>query len=139
MLAICAQATHFPILYRYLLEDVGQVALATVLAVLVPGHEDTSTTGGVGALTTETGDLARLVNLVELQDSKLDLLVLVLDLLGGGVGFLLLLLTTTQKLGVQVESVVVLNTVHGQVTVNQVLAGERQELSVSGNAYCVAW
>lgn len=117
-----------------LLEDIGQVALAAVLTVLVPGHEDTSTAGGVGALATETGNLARLVNLVELQDSQFDFLALVLDLLGGSVGLLLLLLTTTQKLGVQVEGVQVLNAVEGELAIDEVLASIRQELSISGNA-----
>ena len=87
-----------------LLEDVGQTALSAVLTVVMPSHEDTSTALGVGALTTKTGDLARLVNLVVLENGQLDLLLLVLDLLGGGVGLLLALLTTSQKVDVHVQS-----------------------------------
>lgn len=111
------------------------MALATVLTVLVPSHEDTSTAGVVGALTTETSDLARFVNLVELQDSEFDFLALVLDLLGSGVGFLLLLLTTTQQLSVQVEGVHVSNTVGRELAINEVLASEGQELSVGRDAF----
>jgi hypothetical protein len=126
---------HFHLGRLVLLEDIGQVALATVLTVLVLGHEDTSTTGVVGALTTETGDLARLVNLVELEDSHLDLGTLVLDLLGGGVGLLLSLLTTTEKLGVQSQGVVVTDTIGGKFTFNEGLTSKGQELSVSSETY----
>ena len=46
-------------------------------------HEDTSSTLGIRALTTQTLDLAICIDLVVLQDGHLDLLALVLDLLGG--------------------------------------------------------
>src|SRR5690554_2358492 len=81
-----------------LLEDVGQAAASAVLTVVVPGHEDTGAAGLGGALTTKTGDLAVVVDLVELENSQLDLSLLVLDLLGGGVSLLLTLLTTSQKI-----------------------------------------
>jgi len=87
----------------FLLEDVGQSAASAVLTVVMPGHEDTGTAGLGGALTTETGDLAVSVNLVELENSQLDLSLLVLDLLGGGVGLLLALLTTSQEVDVEVQ------------------------------------
>jgi hypothetical protein len=61
-------------------------ALAARLTVLVPSHEDTGTTGGGGALAAETLDLAVRADLVVLKDGHLDLLPLVLDLLGGGLG-----------------------------------------------------
>jgi hypothetical protein len=110
------------------------VTLATVLTVLVLGHEDTGTTGVVGALTTETGDLARLIDLVELEDSHLDLGTLVLDLLGGSVGLLLSLLTTTEELGVEVEGGVVLDTVEREgLTILEGLTGERETLERSVN------
>lgn len=47
------------------------------------------------------------VYLVELQHAKLDLLVLVLDLLGLGVGLLLALLGTTSKAGQHVQGCLV--------------------------------
>ena len=73
------------LLYRRLgagSEGVGQTALATVLTVLVEGHEDTSTALGRRAFTTEALDLAVGLDLVILQDCHLDLLTLVLYLLG---------------------------------------------------------
>jgi hypothetical protein len=111
-----------------LLEDVGQTALSAVLTVVMPSHEDTSTALGVGALTTETGDLARLVNLVVLENGQFDLLLLVLDLLGGGVGLLLALLTTTEQFGVKVESAVVLDTIESK------LLGVTKRLTSEGEA-----
>lgn len=105
------------------------MTLATVLTILVLGHEDTSTTGGVRTFTTETGDLARFINLVVLQDSHLDLLTLVLDLLGGSVGLLLSLLTTTEEFSVKVKSRVVLDTVHRDgLRVLERLTGEGETL-----------
>ena len=119
-----------------LLEDVGQTALSAVLTVMVPSHEDTSTAGSAGAFTTKTGDLARLVDLVVLEDGQLDLLLLVLDLLGGSVGLLLALLTTTEKLGVQVQGAVVLNTVQSELlAVGKGLTGEREALETRGETF----
>ena len=46
-----------------LVEDVGEAALATVLAVKVGGHEHPSTTLLIGALAAQTCDLAILINL----------------------------------------------------------------------------
>ena len=64
-------------------EGIGQAALATVLTIIVEGHEDTSTTLSSRAFTTEALDLAIGLYLVVLQNSHLDLLTLVLNLLGG--------------------------------------------------------
>ena len=47
--------------------------------------------------TTETGDLAIIINLVALEDRELDVLLLALDLLWLGVGLLLALLASTNK------------------------------------------
>merc|ERR1719178_561586 len=65
-----------------LVEHVGEPALATVLTVKVGSHEDSSTTLLSRTLTAETVNLAIVVNLVVLEDSQLDLPVLVLALLG---------------------------------------------------------
>ncbi len=59
-------------------------ALSTTLPVLMPCHEDTSTTSWCWALPSETLDAALGVDLVVLEDGHLDLLPLVLDLLWGG-------------------------------------------------------
>jgi hypothetical protein len=78
-----------------LLLDVGQGALAACLAVLVGSHKDASTALGVGALHALVGDLDVLtlaLDLVELQDTHLDVLVAVNGLLGLGEDLLLLLL-----------------------------------------------
>jgi hypothetical protein len=113
------------------------VTLATVLTILVLGHEDTGTTSVVGALTTETGDLARLIDLVELEDGHLDLGALVLDLLGGSVSLLLSLLTTTEELGVEVKSRVVLDTIESKsLRVHEGLTGEGKTLEFSINTCC---
>lgn len=69
----------------------------------MPGHEDTSTAGLSGALTAETGNLAVAVNLVELENSQFDLLLLVLDLLGGSVSLLFALLGASQEVDVEVQ------------------------------------
>jgi len=74
------------LLYRRLgarSECVGQTTLAAILAVVVESHEDTSTTLGRRAFTTEALDLAVGLDLVILQDCHLDLLTLVFYLLGG--------------------------------------------------------
>jgi len=64
-------------------EGVGQTALATVLAIIVEGHEDTSTALRGRAFTTKALDLAVGLDLVVLQNGHLDLLTLMLNLLGG--------------------------------------------------------
>ena len=81
-----------------LVEHKGQTALAAGMTVKVSGHKDTGTAGLSRALPTQTVDLAVVVNLVELEDGELDLPVLMLDLLGGGVILLLTLLTATSEI-----------------------------------------
>ena len=61
-----------------LVEHVGKAALATVLAVMVGSHENTSTAPFLGAFPPKAGDLAILVDLVVLEDSELYPLLLVL-------------------------------------------------------------
>ena len=123
-----------------LVEDVGQVALSAVLAVVHGGHEDTGTALGLGALAAETLDLAIAVNLVVLEHSELGLLALVLDLLGGGVDLLLPLLTSTTQAEHQVESRLLLDVVVGEsAAILKLLAGEDETLLVRGNALLVWW
>merc|ERR1719188_1538591 len=87
-----------------LLDQVGQMALATVVAVEVHGHEHTWAAHLVRALTTQTGHLVAGINLVELEHCELDLLALVLDLLWLGVGLLLTLLASALQFQVQEQS-----------------------------------
>merc|ERR1719278_461501 len=121
-----------------LVEHVGEPALATVLTVKVSSHEDSSTTLLSRALTAEAVDLAIVVNFVVLEDSKLDLPVLVLDLLGGGVVLLLPLLGTSPQPEDEVEGGLLLDVVVGQSpAILQLLAGEDKPLLVRRDSLLV--
>lgn len=101
---------------------------------MVPGHEDTSAAGLGRALTTETSDLAGTIDLVELENGQFDLLLLMLDLLGGGIGLLFALLGTSQKVNVEVQRS------HGgdggqESLRGEGLAREGEALDISSNAY----
>eukprot|EP01061_Rhynchopus_euleeides_P016682 TRINITY_DN279_c0_g1_i2.p1 TRINITY_DN279_c0_g1~~TRINITY_DN279_c0_g1_i2.p1 ORF type:complete len:221 (-),score=29.21 TRINITY_DN279_c0_g1_i2:215-877(-) len=121
-----------------LVEDVGQVALAAVLAVLVGSHEDAGTAVGVGALHLRALDLALTVHLVVLQGSQRHLLVLVRVLLRLGVVLLLLLLATTTQTQHQVQRALLLDVVVSEgAPVLQLLPGEDQTLLVRRNALLV--
>merc|ERR1719419_172900 len=121
-----------------LVEHVGQAALAAVLPVKVGSHEDAGTTLLGRAFTTQTVDLAVVVRLVVLEDGQLDLLVLVLDLLGGGVVLLLALLAATPEPEDQVKGRLLLNVVIRQgPPVLQLLAGKDQPLLVRGDSLLV--
>jgi hypothetical protein len=111
--------------------------LSTALPVLVPSHEDTGTTGGLGALPSETLDAALRVDLVVLEDGHLDLLPLVLDLLGGGVVLLLPLLGTSSETQDEVEGGLLLDVCYvGRTDADdeQEKRGKRDERETS--AYC---
>merc|ERR1711994_875761 len=115
---------------------VGTPTLSTVLSVVMGGHEDTSTALVVGALTTETGDLAVLVNLVVLKHSELGLLLLVL--LRGGVVLLFPLLGTTAKTQYEMKGGLLLNVVVTQGTsILKLLASEDQTLLIRRNTFLV--
>jgi hypothetical protein len=116
------------------LEDIGQVTFTTVLSILVLGHEDTSTTGGIRTFTTKTGNLTRLIDLVHLKNSQFDLSTLVLDLLGSSISLLLSLLTTTEEFSVKVKGRVILNTIESKsLRVLERLTSERKTLEISIN------
>merc|ERR550537_1714241 len=85
------------------LDEVGQVALAAVVAVEVHGHEDTRPAELVRALPAQARHLVVRVHLVELEHCQLHLLPLVLDLLRLSVGLLLALLATAGELQRQEE------------------------------------
>merc|ERR1719270_2024232 len=113
---------------------VGTATLAAVLSVVVGGHEDTSSTLIVGALTTETGDLAILVNLVVLEHSKLRLLFL----LGGGVVLLFPLLGTTTKTQYKVKGGLLLDVVIAQGTsILELLTSEDQTLLIRRDTFLI--
>ncbi len=54
---------HANLLVFWFVVDVGEAALATILSVKMGGHEDTSSAVIIGAFTSQTGDLAVLINL----------------------------------------------------------------------------
>ena len=118
-------------------EEVGKVALATVLTVVVPSHKDTSTALGRGALATKALEGSVGVDLVVLEDCHLDLLPLVLDLLGGSVLLLLPLLGSSTQAKHEVQGRLLLDVVVRKgATVLELLAGEDQALLVRGDTGC---
>lgn len=121
-----------------LIEDVGTVATAAVLAVVHSSHEDTSTALRLRALAPQTLNLAIAIDLVVLEHSELGLLALVLDLLGRGVHLLLPLLATAAQAEDQVERRLLLDVVVGEgAAVFELLAGEDETLLVRWDALLV--
>jgi hypothetical protein len=109
-----------------------------VQTVLVDGHADTSTASLMWAILAGSGDFAVLVNLVELQDSKLDLLVVVLGLLWLGVGLLLSLLGSTAQTENKVKGRLLLDVVIGEGSaILQLLSSEDQTLLVRRDSLLV--
>lgn len=131
------------------------------MPVFHSSHEDTSTTLVRRALATQAVDLAVLVNLthkqiltegegnlkqlkmsskntylVILKDSELDFLLLVLDLLRGGVVLLLALLGTSQQSQGEVKGRFFLYIVISKgLSILKLLTSEDQPLLVDGNAW----
>merc|ERR1719507_773179 len=97
-----------------LFEDVGEPALAAVLAIVVCRHKDSSAAFLGRALAAETVDFPIVVHLIILELSKMHCLVLVADLLGGGVVLLLPLLGPSSQPEHEMESRLFLNVVVGQ-------------------------
>jgi len=128
----------FLFLSAQLVEDVGEMASSAVLTVEMRGHEDAGAAVLVGALTTKTGDFTVLINLVVLEDGKLDLLFLVLDLLGGSEGLLLALFPATPEAQDQMESGLFLDVIVGESSsIFQLLSGENQPLLIGRDAFLI--
>jgi len=101
-------------------------------------HENTSTAGSCWAIVPQALDLAVRIDLVVLKDGHLDLLALVLDLLGGGVGLLFPLLSTTTETKDEMEGGFFLDVVVGQrSTILELLASEDQALLVGRDPFLV--
>ena len=99
-------------------------------------HEDSSTTLLGRALAAQTVDLPIVVNLVVLEHSQLDLPVLVLDLLGGGVVLLLPLLGTSPQPEDKVKSGLLLDVVVGQSpTILKLLAWVGKDVNIIDNKH----
>jgi hypothetical protein len=138
LLAISLSLSFHALHLLLLVEDVGEMAAAAVLAVVHGGHEDTSTTCLAWALPPQTLDLAIAIDLVVLEHGQLGLLALVLDLLRGGVNLLLALLGTTTQTQDEVESGLLLDVVVAQGTaVLELLAGEDETLLIWRDAFLV--
>jgi len=104
----------------------------------VSRHEDTSAALLVRALATKPVDLSVLINLVVLENSQLDFLVLMLVLLGSSVVLLLALLGTTTKAQHQVQRRLLLDVVVRQSTaIFQLLASEDQTLLIRRDSFLV--
>jgi len=102
------------------------------------GHEDSGTAILVGTFTSQTSDFAVFVNLVVLENRKLDLLFLVLDLLGGGEGLLLALLATSSQAEDEMKGRLLLYVVIRQsATIFELLTSEDQTLLVGRNSLFV--
>ena len=114
------------------------MALSTVLSVGVQTEEDAGTTLGRRALAAQTLDLAVTVDLVVAQDTHLDLLSLVLDLLGCRVVLLLSLLGSSSESQDEVERRLLLDVVvRKSAAVLELLSGEDQALLVRGDTLLV--
>ena len=114
------------------------MALTTVLAVVVPGHEDAWTTLRRWALAAELLHRAVIVDAVVLERSHLDLAVFVLNLLGSRVRLLLALLGTTTQTKYEVQGRLLLNVVVTQsAAILELLTSEDQTLLVRRNALLV--
>mmetsp|Transcript_109581 Transcript_109581/g.353599 ORF Transcript_109581/g.353599 Transcript_109581/m.353599 type:complete len:207 (-) Transcript_109581:2-622(-) len=126
-------ATRAPSLL-VLLDQVCQVALATIVPVEVHRHEDSGPAELRGALPAQSRDLVVGVDLVELEHCELHLLALVLDLLGLRVCLLLPLLATALELRVHEQGRLVLDAALTQeVAVLQASAPEEHAL-LAGDA-----
>merc|ERR1712212_532197 len=121
-----------------LVEDVGQMTSAAVLAVEMGSHKDASSALLVGTLTAKASDFSVLVDLVVLEDRKLDQLLLVLNLLGSGKGLLLTLLATTSQAEDKMEGGLLLDVIVGQSTsILELLAHKEQTLLIGRNTLLV--
>merc|ERR1712054_733367 len=107
------------------------MALATVLAIKVLGHEDTSTTVSMRAFATHAGHLVRGIHCVVLEHMKLHLLLLVLDLFRLGVSLLLTLLTAATQTKHQMQCRLLLDVVVLEcATILKLFASEDEALLI---------
>merc|ERR1711997_852911 len=120
-----------------IVKDIGETTLPAVLTVVMGGHEDASPALLGRTLASQTADLL-VVHLVVLQHGQLHILVLVWDLLGGGVVLLLPLLGASSQPQHQVEGGLLLDVVVGQrPSILQLLAGKDQPLLIRWNSFLV--
>jgi len=120
------------------IENVGEMALATILAVGHSSHEDASTTSSSWTFSPQTFELTISINLKVLEDRELGFLSLVLYLLGCGVDFLLPLLGAPTETEDKVKGRLFLDIVVREcATVLQLLAGKDETLLVRRDSFFV--
>ena len=116
------------------------MTFAAVLSVVHRSHEDACSALLSRAFPSQTLNLPITIDFVVLEDCKLGLLALVLDLLGSGVHLLLPLLCTTAKTEDEMKSRLLLNVVVGESSaILELLAGENQSLLVRWDALLVSF
>jgi hypothetical protein len=116
------------------LKHVRKTALAAVMTVEMHGHVHASTALVIRALLPQASDLARSgLNTIVLEDRKLNLLVLALDLAGLGVGLLLTLLARSKESKREVQGAL-LREILEELRVLQLVAGNNEALLDGRNA-----
>ena len=129
---------HMSLITTSRLVNIGKSTLTTVVPIKMIGHESSSTALSIRALLPQPLDFAAIINLIELEHSELDLLLLVLDLLGLGVGLLLSLLGSTPQSKHQVESGLLLDIVVSEgAAVLELFSSENETLLVWRDALLV--
>ena len=121
--------TSIQLLVFWFVETVGQTTFATIMAVKMTGHKNSSTTFIWGTLPAKVTDFATLVRLIVFQSSQFNLLPLTLVLPVSGVR-LLPLLSITTKIQHKVQSGLLLNVVGQSASISQLLASKDQSLLV---------
>jgi hypothetical protein len=105
------------------------------MAVVVHCHHDARPAIRVRTLLSQPTNLVGVINLVKLEDCKLDLLMLVLNLLGLGVVLLLTLLATTPEPQHKVQRRFFLDVViRESAAIFQLLASEDEALLIRRDA-----
>merc|ERR1711872_767280 len=101
-------------------------------------HENSTSTGLIWAFSSETSDFSILIIFVVFQNSKLDLLSLVLDFLWGGVILLLSLLTTSPQSQDKMKSGFLLDVVVAQcAAILKLLSGKDETLLIRWNSFFI--
>jgi len=126
------------LLVLWLVVDQSEVTATTIMTIEVVGHKDAGATFLIFAFTSETGNFAIVVHLVEFQNGQLDLLLLMLVLFGSSVILLLALLGTTTKSKNKVEGGLLLNVIVREGSaVFKLFTSEDQSLLVRRDALFV--
>ena len=109
----------------------------TYLTIKMRRHKHSSPTLWLRTLSSQSSNFPSIIDFIIFQNSQLDLLLFVLDFLGGSVLLLLSLFTTTSKAEDEVEGWLFLNVVVGKgAAVFKLFSSENEALLVWGDS-CV--